>query len=98
MQILRYAQDDSDATVAHTCRCLKSSRHRRTIASLGGFSRDELGLLYLALLNAVVLWAAWRVARRRSGDTLDAAGEALLLFYLVQYLSVCVPGILRALH
>ena len=59
---------------------------------------DDVGLLYLVLLNAAVLVASWRLARRRSADALDAAGDALLLYYFVQYVSVAVPGIIGALH
>jgi hypothetical protein len=59
---------------------------------------DDIGLLYLVLLNAAVGIAAWRLARRRSADALDAAGDAFLIFYFVQYLSVCVTGIAGAMH
>jgi hypothetical protein len=59
---------------------------------------DDIGLLYLVLLNAAVLLASWRLARRRSADALDAAGDALLLFYFVQYISVCVTGVAGAMH
>jgi cytoskeletal protein RodZ len=59
---------------------------------------DDIGLLYLVLLNAAVLLAAWRLARRRSADALDAAGDTFLLFYFVQYVSVCLTGVAGAMH
>ena len=46
---------------------------------------DETRLLWAALLNALVLIAAWRLARRwNDDDRFDAAGDAGLLYYLVQ--------------
>ncbi len=65
---------------------------------LGLLTSDESRLLFAVLLNAFVLWAAWRAARRVNADRLDAAIDAGLLFYLVQYASVCLPGLVGALH
>ena len=60
---------------------------------------DELRLLYAFLLNAAVLWAGWRAGRRLNpDDRLAAAGDACLVYYLIQYLAVCVPGLVSALH
>ena len=60
---------------------------------------SEFRLFYAVLLNALVLASAWQLARRfNRHDLLHAAGDALLLFYLVQYLSICVPGVVGALH
>lgn len=58
----------------------------------------ESRLFFAVALNVLALLAAWRAARRINADALDAAGDAGLLFYLVQYVSVCVPGVLGALH
>src|SRR5215213_8952231 len=58
---------------------------------------DELRLLAAVLLNALVLWSAWRFTRRFEADRIQRACDALLLYYLVQYLAVCVPGLLGAL-
>ncbi|HYO07947.1 MAG TPA: hypothetical protein VER17_03170 [Tepidisphaeraceae bacterium] len=65
---------------------------------MGLLSGDEFRLLFAVLLNLLTLWASWRLARRLTDDRLDAAGDALLLYYLVQYAAVCVPGALSALH
>jgi hypothetical protein len=65
---------------------------------VGLLSGEEFRLLFAALLNALVLWASWRFAKRMNDDKLDAAGDTLLLYYLVQYLSVGIPGAVRALH
>ena len=59
---------------------------------------DELRLLYTLVLNVLVLWASWRLARRFNRDRLSAAGDAGLLYFLVQYVSVCGTGIVGALH
>lgn len=65
-------------------------------------SGDETRLFCLLLLNAAVLWSAWRFSRRAEPDSLpdslNAAGDALLLFYLVQYVSVCLPGLIGGLN
>ena len=58
----------------------------------------ELRLLHLLALNAAVVAAAWRLARRaspgRSADALAiAAVDAGLLVYLTQYLAVALPGV-----
>jgi hypothetical protein len=54
----------------------------------------ELRLLLLVLLNAAVLAGAYRFARRR-GDAgiLQAACDALLLWVVVQYAAVALPGV-----
>ena len=54
---------------------------------------DELRLLYTIVLNALVFLSAWRFARRRTADRLQAVADALLLYYLVQYLAVGLPGL-----
>src|SRR5437764_221328 len=54
-------------------------------------------LLYAVVLNALIFVAAYRLARRWTGDRLQATSDAFLLFYLVQYLSICIPGLAGAL-
>ena len=59
----------------------------------------EFRLFYAIFLNALIGCGAWLLARRfASDDRLRAASDALLFFYLVQYLSVCLPGLVGALH
>ena len=52
----------------------------------------QLRLLWAALLCAGPLIVSYRLARR-FGPPLEAAADALLLTYLVQYLAVGIPGI-----
>jgi hypothetical protein len=54
---------------------------------------DELRLLYCIALNALVFLCAWRFARRRTADRLQALADAFLIYYLVQYIAVGVPGL-----
>jgi hypothetical protein len=65
---------------------------------LSFFATDAFHLLWSLLLNLAVLVAAWRLARRFGEDRISIACDTGLLFYLVQYLSVCIPGALGALH
>jgi len=65
---------------------------------LAFLTSDESRLFYAVALNAFVLWASWRTARRINTDRLDAAVDAGMLFYLVQYASICLPGVVGALH
>ena len=65
---------------------------------MGLLTSNESRLIFALLLNALALWAAWRLAQRINVDPFAAAGDAGLMFYLVQYLSVCVPGVPGALH
>jgi hypothetical protein len=59
----------------------------------------EFRLLYAICLSALVGCGSWLLARRfDSRDRIGAASDALLFFYLVQYLSVCLPGLVGALH
>src|SRR5437016_687100 len=60
-------------------------------------SSPEARLYFALAVNALVLWSAWRAARRVNADHSDAAADAGLIFYLVQYLSVGVPGLLGVL-
>ena len=55
----------------------------------------ELRLLLAALLNAAVYAGAYRFARRR-GDAgvLQAACDAFVLYFVVQYAAVALPGVL----
>jgi hypothetical protein len=55
----------------------------------------ELRLLLLVLLNAATLAGAYRFARRR-GDAgiLQAACDAFLLWFVVQYAAVALPGVI----
>jgi len=59
---------------------------------------DELRLLYALALNTAVFAAAYRLARRGGGDRVDWAADAFALSYLVQYLAVCLPGLVGMLH
>jgi hypothetical protein len=60
---------------------------------------QELALLWCVLLNAAVFAAAYRFAiRRMTHDRVQAVLDAALLSYGVQYVSVCLPGILGALR
>ena len=61
------------------------------------FVSPEARLFYLLALNALVLWSAWRMASRMNADRIDAIGDAGLIFYLVQYLSVCAVGVMGCL-
>src|SRR5262245_55808891 len=54
---------------------------------------DELRLACAIALNALVLFASWRVARRFTSDKLSAAVDAGLLFYLVQYVTIGALGL-----
>ena len=58
----------------------------------------ELRLLHLLLLNAAVAAAACRFAKKKTGPTrLAIAVDAFLLWYLVQYLAITLPGLLGLL-
>lgn len=59
--------------------------------------QDELGFLWLLALNGAVLWALFRGMRRIAPDTATAAADAIGLWYLVQYVSIGLPGILGVL-
>jgi len=62
-------------------------------------SGNEWRLGHVALLNAMVLVSAWRFIRRRaSGDWLAAIPQVMLCWFLVQYLSVMVPGLAGILN
>ena len=68
------------------------------MGGLGILLSDELRLLYAVGLNVVVFAAGYRFARRRTTDRLQAVGDAFLLYYLVQYLAVCIPGFAGGLN
>ena len=58
----------------------------------------ELRLLHLLTLNAAVAAAACRFATKKTGPTrLAIAVDAFLLWYLLQYLAVALPGFLGLL-
>lgn len=59
---------------------------------------DELRLLFCLLLSAAVFTSAHRLARRCSIGTSQRLSDVLLIFFLVQYLSVCLPGIVGLLN
>jgi hypothetical protein len=60
---------------------------------------DDLRLLFLILLNAFVLASAVRfVRRRRITDWPQVVIDAMLIWYLVQYLSIALPGMLGVLN
>jgi hypothetical protein len=55
---------------------------------------DESRLLAAAVLNLAVLLACFRFARRRGGGgAVQAICDALILYFLVQYAAVALPGI-----
>jgi hypothetical protein len=59
---------------------------------------EELRLVILIAVNAFVFSAAYRFVRRvTSQDWIGSTLDALLIDYLVQYVSVCVPGMLGIL-
>ena len=59
---------------------------------------DELRLSLAIVVNVFVFVAAFKLVRRITGqDRIGAALDALLIHYLVQYLSVCIPGLLGVL-
>jgi len=60
---------------------------------LGLLLSDEMRLLYAIGLCAIPYIAGWRLARRFTDDAFHAAGDAFLLFYAVQYVAVCLPGV-----
>src|SRR5437667_12780352 len=60
---------------------------------------DELRLVIAIAVNVFVFVAAFRFSRRFTfQDRIGAALDALLIHYLVQYLSVCIPGLLGILR
>src|SRR5688572_32110308 len=59
----------------------------------------ELRLGLTLLLNAAVFGCAYHVARRRgSGGPLQAACDAFLAYFVVQYVAVALPGALGAFN
>jgi hypothetical protein len=55
---------------------------------------NELRLAATVLLNAAALAGAYRFARRRGGGgALQAACDALLIYFVTQYISVALPGV-----
>ncbi len=59
---------------------------------------NELRLLYAIALNAVVLAAAYRFARRRvGGDVIRRLIDAGLIYYLVQYVVIGLLGLMGVL-
>lgn len=62
-------------------------------------SGNDLRLAHVVILNAIALASAWRFARRHSQrDPLSAIPYALTLYFLIQYLSVTLPGLLGFLN
>ncbi|HZK80557.1 MAG TPA: hypothetical protein VFC46_05800, partial [Humisphaera sp.] len=56
---------------------------------------DELRLALVVVLNAGVLTAAYRFIRSRSNHgVVQAMCDALLLYFLIQYAAVALPGTL----
>src|SRR5687768_5693430 len=54
---------------------------------------NELGLALTVLLNAAVFACAFAFARRvASAGMLQAACDAFLIYFVVQYVSVALPG------
>jgi hypothetical protein len=59
---------------------------------------DEIRLLLLVAVNVFVFVVAYRFVRRAtSQDWIGCTLDAFLIHYLVQYLSVCVPGLMGIL-
>lgn len=65
---------------------------------VGESTGNELLLGHAILLNCLVLTAAWRFARRFTNDHWQAAIDALLIWLLIQYASVILPGLAGALN
>jgi len=60
---------------------------------------DEFRLAYFLLLAAAIFIGAWRfISRRLMTDWADRAADILLLAFLVQYLSVTLPGLVGILN
>ena len=60
---------------------------------------DELNLLLCLLLSAGIFFCAFRFSRQVCDDSLGKAiCDALLLFALVVYLAVAIPGVLHCLN
>ena len=60
---------------------------------------DDLALLWCVLLNAAVFGTAYRFAiRRMTRDRVQAALDAALAGYAIQYASICLPAVLGALR
>ena len=55
---------------------------------------NDIRLGLTLLLNAAVLAAAIWAARRWTGDPVQCAIDAMLLWFAVQYAAVCLPGLL----
>ncbi|HWE02888.1 MAG TPA: hypothetical protein VG326_10815 [Tepidisphaeraceae bacterium] len=56
---------------------------------------DELRLVLVLLLNIGVLAAAYRLVVRRGGRwTVESICDALLLYFLVEYAAVAIPGVI----
>ena len=65
---------------------------------MGSFG-NEFQLLLAVLLNAAVWGCAYAFARRRGGaGALQAACDAFLIWYVVQYAAVALPGAAGALN
>lgn len=61
------------------------------------FFGDEYRLAFLVLLNGTVLAAAWIAARRWTAEPVQRLIDTLLLWFVVQYAAVCIPGVLHLL-
>ncbi|HEX8525207.1 MAG TPA: hypothetical protein VF669_23350 [Tepidisphaeraceae bacterium] len=59
---------------------------------------DELRLLYATALMLIPFLAAYRFSRGIGRPALDAVTTAFLGLYLIQYIAVCVPGLLGILN
>src|SRR5687767_1976623 len=65
---------------------------------MGAWSH-ELRLALTLLLNAAVFACAYRFARRRGRNgPLQAACDAFLVYFVIQYVSVALPGALGAFN
>src|SRR4051812_35071359 len=58
----------------------------------------EIRLVITLLLCAGNVFYAWRWSRRRGNDIAQAGIDALLIFFLTQYLSVGLPGLFGFLN
>lgn len=58
----------------------------------------DVRLGFLLVINALVVLATWRFVRKSvAGDWVDRAADIAILFYLVQYVSVCIAGVIGSL-
>ena len=58
---------------------------------------EEFALCQCLALNLAALWGAWRLASKANARRSQAVADTLLLWFVTQYLSIGVPGLLGIL-